>query len=193
MAQLTALTAGALAPEQAAELARVMELQACWENVRDDSTAGGVAGLRERQRRYDAFRAALAGYASRNRAADLPELTLSSPERVGGWCRAVRAVCRKAGPTAEAPVQVIEKAYRLADRIAARLKVAPADRSDHREGMTGAVEALDAIVAWCDGLGAPRPIAAPDAPVLGLVTGGTFGGVVHAPVAPAAFERREAA
>jgi hypothetical protein len=166
VAPLTALTAE-LSPEQAADLARVLDLQADWENHRHDA-AGGASGpgLRERQRRYEAYRAALAGYAARHRAVDLPELNLSTPERVAGWCRAVRVVCRRAGPDAGAPAQVAAKAYRLADRLAARLGVAPADRDDHAEGMGGVVAGLDAVVAWCDGLDGGRAASRPElAPV----------------------------
>jgi hypothetical protein len=164
VAQLTAQAAESLSPDQAADLARVMESQACWENLRDDPTAGGAEGaaLRERQRRYDAFRAALAAYTARHRGADLPELTLNSPERVGTWCRAVRAVCRRAGPDAEAPTQVVGKAYRLADRIAARLKVAPVARDGDRPGeMDGAIRGLEEVIAWCDGLSVGREAARP--------------------------------
>ncbi|QDU19055.1 hypothetical protein [Urbifossiella limnaea] len=167
MAPLTPHAAAELSPEQAAALARVLDLQAGWENHRHDAAAGDAhgPGLRERQRRYEAYRAALAGYSARHRAVDLPELNLSTPERVAGWCRVVRAVCRQAGPQADAPAQVAEKAYRLADRIAARLGVAPADRDDRAEGMGGVIAGLDAVVAWCDGRAggrvAPRPEPAP--------------------------------
>jgi hypothetical protein len=151
---LTPHTAAELSPEQAADLARVLDLQAGWENHRHDAVAGDAhgPGLRERQRRYEAYRAALAGYAARHRPIDLPELNLSTPERVAGWCRAVRAVCRRAGPAADAPSQVAVKAHRLAGRIAARLGVDPASRDGHPEGMDGVIAGLDAIVAWCDGL-----------------------------------------
>ncbi len=186
MAQLTAQIALGLAPDQAAELARVMELQACWENLRDDSDTSHAngPGLRERQRRYDAFRSALTTYTARHKSASLPELTLNAPERVGAWCRAVRIVCERAGAEAEAPVHVVGKAYRLADRIAARLKVEPAAREDQVEGMYAAIRALDAIIAWCDRLSVSRggigPVVnhqSPPADVVGFI------GVVHEPVA----------
>jgi hypothetical protein len=158
VAQLTAPLPLDLPPDQAAELARVMELQAAWENLRDDPAAGNAhgPGLRERQRRYDAFRAALAGYTTRFKAPGLPELALTAPDRVAGWCRAVRAVCQRAGGGAGAPVGMLGKAYRLADRIAARLKVAPAGREEPVGGMEAAVRGLDAVIAWCDGLGSGR-------------------------------------
>jgi hypothetical protein len=185
VAQLTAQLALGLAPEQAAELARVMDLQACWENLRDDPDASHAngPGLRERQRRYDAFRSALTTYTARHKSASLPELTLNAPERLGGWCRAVRIVCERAGAEAEAPVHVVGKAYRLADRIASRLKVAPAAREEKVEGVYAAIRALDAIIAWCDGLTVSRG-------VIGLVVHqalrtaavGFDGTAVHEPV-----------
>ncbi len=185
MAQLTAQVALGLAPDQAADLARVMALQACWENLRDDPDASHAngPGLRERQRRYELFRSALAGYTARHKSASLPELTLNAPERVGGWCRAVRIVCERAGAGAEAPVQVVGKAYRLADRIAARLKVAPAAREEQVEGMYAAIRALDAIIAWCDGLSVSRGVIVPVAHQAPLpVTVGFDGAAVHEPV-----------
>lgn len=167
MAPLTALAAE-LSPEQAADLVRVLDLQAGWENHRHDAAAGDAhgPGLRERQRRYEAYRAALTGYAARHRPIDLPELNLSTPERVAGWCRAVRAVCRRAAPHADAPTQVAAKAYRLADRLAARLGVAPVDREEHAAGMDGVIDGLDAVGAWCDGLDAGRTAKRPEPAVV---------------------------
>ena len=45
--------------------------------------------------------------------------------RIGAWVLVVAAIWRQAGPHAgtEAPTHALEKAYRLADRTAARLKV----------------------------------------------------------------------
>jgi hypothetical protein len=169
----------------------VLDLQAGWENHRHDTAAGDAhgPGLRERHRRYDAFRAALAGYAARHRAVDLPELNLSTPERVATWCRAVQAVCRRAGPDAEAPAQMAGKAYRLADRIAARLGVDPAVRDGHAEGMGGVIAGLEAVVAWCDGLCGGRVANRTEpAPV---AVGGSYPPPAHHPE-PAASGRRAA-
>lgn len=186
MAQLTPHIALALAPDQAAELARVMESQACWENLRDDPAVANAhgPGLRERQRRYEAFRSALTGYTARYPSVALPELTLNTPQRVAAWCRAVRTLGERAGTRAEPPVHLVGKAYRLTDRIAARLGVEVVVREEKGEGMDAAARALDAVIAWCDGLSAgrnatgsvvndqaPRPVVA-----------GFVGAVVHEPL-----------
>jgi len=182
VAPLTELAAAELSPEQAADLARVLDLQSGWENQRNDPAGDAHGpGLRERQRRYDAYRAAFAGYVARHRAIDLPELNLSTPERVAGWCRVVREVCRRAGPDADAPAQVVGKAHRLADRIAARLKVAAADRDGPAEGMAGVIARLDAVVAWCDGLSGVRASRAEPVPA---VVEGSFAGTAFHPDPP---------
>jgi hypothetical protein len=154
-----------LDPAQAAELSQVIDLQARWENMRDDPERVGVGfstpDLQGRQRAYEMFRARLAAYTARYRAAQVPELTLNTPDRVGAWCRAVRAVFRQAEPGAGSnrPTHAVEKAYRLADRIAARLKTGPVGREVSPGGTPSAVRNLDAVIRWCDGLsGPPAPI-----------------------------------
>ena len=155
-----------LDPAQAAELSRVIDLQARWENMRDDPARVGAGfstpDLQGRQRAYETFRARLAAYTARYRAAQVPELTLNTPDRVGAWCRAVRAVFRRAEPVgvgSDRPTHAVEKAYRLADRIAARLKTSPLGRESPPDGIPSAVRDLDAVIRWCDGLvGPPAPV-----------------------------------
>ena len=79
---------------------------------------------------------------------------MNTPVRVGVWCRVVRAVFRRARPEAgtDGPTHAVEKAYRLADRIAARLKVEPVGRGSPPDSIGSAVGALDAVTLWCDGL-----------------------------------------
>ena len=64
MPQLTESAAEKLGPEQATALARVLDLQARWENHRDDpaKTATSIADLQARQKAFEAFRAALEGW-----------------------------------------------------------------------------------------------------------------------------------
>src|SRR5437773_8000813 len=121
MPQLTETIAANLPQAQAAGLARVIDLQAQWENLRDkpgrpasDYTTPDLHG---RQKAYEAFRVVRAEYAAQYRAAEVPEMTLNTPERVAAWCRAVRAVFRRA-EVGRGPVAAGEKAYRIADRIA---------------------------------------------------------------------------
>jgi hypothetical protein len=131
-----------LSPAQAADLVRVLDLQARWENHRDDpaTTASCVADLQIRQRAHDAFQAALREYAGKHRNASVPETTQNMPDRLAIWCRALLAVCRRA--ESQCPANVMVKVYRLADRIAARTGKEPASR--------GTADELDAVIAWCD-------------------------------------------
>jgi hypothetical protein len=161
MAQFSEREAERLDAVQAAELVGVIDLQARWENMRAGPAQadGGYStpDLLGRQRTYEAFRSRLATYTARYKAAEMPETTLNSPERVAVWCRAVRAVFRRARfeSGAESPTHAVEKAYRLADRIAARLKVEPVGRGSPPDGIGAVVGALDAVIQWCGGLVGP--------------------------------------
>ncbi|MCE9560886.1 MAG: hypothetical protein K8U57_02415 [Planctomycetes bacterium] len=167
MSQMSENVAEKLDPVQAAELVRVIDLQARWENMRSNPTgAGGNAGfstpdLQGRQKAYEAFRVKLAAYTARYRAAHVPEVTLNTPERVGIWCRAVRAVFRRASQEfTEYPGHTVMKAHRLADRIASRLANEPAAREASVEGIAAAIRSMDAIIAWCDRLTGPTVLRA---------------------------------
>ena len=162
MSQMSENVAEKLEPAQAAELVRVIDLQARWENMRGNPTsAGGNAGfstpdLQGRQKAYEAFRVKLAAYTARYRASHVPEVTLNTPERVGMWCRAIRAVFRRAAQEfTEYPGHTVMKAHRLADRIAARLGDEPASRETTVEGIAAAIRNMDAIISWCDRLTGP--------------------------------------
>lgn len=154
MSQLTESVAENLPQAQAAGLARVIDLQAQWENLRDkpgrpasDYTTPDLHG---RQKAYEAFRVVRAEYAAQYRAAEVPEMTLNTPERVAAWCRAVRAVIRRAEKV-QGPVAAVEKAYRMADRIAVRLQREPIARGP-LGSLADAIESLDAVIQWCDAL-----------------------------------------
>jgi hypothetical protein len=158
VAQMTESSAEMLDPVQAAELLQVVDLQAHWENLKDtagrDSAAGTTSDLQGRQKAYEAFRSRMAAYTSRYRTAEVPELTLSAPDRFGAWCRAVRAVFLRAEPVAgrACPTQTVAKAYRLADRIGARLEIDPVAREAPPDGIAAAIRDLATIIEWCDGL-----------------------------------------
>ncbi len=161
MAQTSERAAEELDPAQAAELVRVIDLQARWENTRAEPVGAdgesSPSNLHGRQRAYEAFRSRLAAYTTRYKAAEVPETSLNTPVRVGMWCRVVRAVFRRARPEAgtDCPSHAAEKAYRLADRIAARLKVEPVGRASPPDGIGAAIGALEAVILWCDGLVTP--------------------------------------
>jgi hypothetical protein len=158
VAQMTESTAEMLDPVQAAELSQVVDLQAHWENLKDvagrDNAACTTTDLQGRQKAYEAFRSRMAAYTSRYRTAEVPELTLSAPDRFGAWCRAVRAVFLRAEPAMgrACPSETVAKAYRLADRIGARLETDPVVREAPPDGIAAAIRDLAAIIQWCDGL-----------------------------------------
>lgn len=159
MSQLSETVAEKLEPAAAAELTRILDLQARWENLRGAPTGApgfSTPDLHGRQKAYDAFRTRLAAYSAKYPAPHLPEVTLNTPERVGTWCRAVRAVLRRAGAEqVEYPAHLLAKAHRLADKVATRLGKAPADREAGAGTAAAALRNLDAVVEWCDQLSGP--------------------------------------
>jgi hypothetical protein len=172
VAQLTETLAEKMDPAQAVELARLFELHAKWENMRE-TPAGAATGfstldLQERQRAYDSFRTRQAAYTARFRAAPLSEVSLNGPERVGDWARTVRAVLRRAEIEAkdESFPHVVAKAYRLVERVAGRIKVEALARGATGEGINGAVRNLNAAIQWCEDVGAPPAILATIGPVI---------------------------
>jgi len=161
MTQLNEAAADLLDPAQAADLARILELQAQWENHRDDPARRGctTSDLQDRQKAYGTYRSRVADYAARYRAVEIPEQPLNTPERLAAWCRLVRAVFRRAEGAADKPDQVVAKLHRLTDRIATRLKADAVERGPHPENVAAAVGEFDAVVRWCDGLiGAGGPV-----------------------------------
>jgi hypothetical protein len=159
----------------------MIDLQARWENMRVGPALADAGyttpDLHDRQRTYEAFRSRPAAYTARFTASEVPETTLNGPDRVAVWCRAGRAVFRRAGDEVgtECPTHAMEKADRLADRIAARLKVEPLGRGSPPDSIGAAIGALDAVILWCGGLVGPpvqlgslrpaRETAEPDDPV----------------------------
>lgn len=162
MPQLSESAAEKLTPEQATALARVIDLQARWENHRDDpaKSAASTADLQARQKAFEAFRTALRDYTAAHNDSRFPEPTQNVPDRLAIWCRTLRAVFQRAdGPGS--PL-VLAKVYRLVDRIATRLAVAPAERAPV-EDRAGTIRELDAVIAWCDRVSAPTAVRKGDA------------------------------
>src|SRR5690349_15677707 len=84
---------------QAAELCRLVEAEACWENLRrtpsrDQTVKALTSELVKRQKAYENFHGKLAAYNRANRPAHVPELLLNNPVRLGLWCRRMRDLCR---------------------------------------------------------------------------------------------------
>ena len=151
-------------PVQAADLINVLNLQAKWECVLGTPVGADVASsttnLQDRQRQYEAFRIQMAAYVDRYKTTYVPDMTLNTPDRFGRWCRTVRAVCGRAEQVAGSvcPDHVVEKAYRVADRIAGTLSKDPVGRGAAPDSIGAAIRDLDAVIVWCHALDS-RPIA----------------------------------
>lgn len=154
MLQLSENDAEKLTAEQATELVHILDLQARWENDRDDpaKSAASVADLHGRQKAFEAFRAAWRKYAAAYHDARLPEPTQNVPDRMAVWLRALRAVLRRTDGAGSAAL--LSKVYRLADRMAVRTGREPVARGAAGDTPTAAL-ALDAVVAWCEERVAP--------------------------------------
>lgn len=151
MPQMNESAAERLDPVRAAELAQVLDYQSRWENLRADGT-DSTAQLQALQRAFEAYRVRLAEYRVRYRSEQTPDLSPSGPNRLGAWCRTVRAVCRRAAEGADCPSHVVMKAFRMAERIAVRVKVEPLSRESSPTDMAGAIRQLGALIVWCEDL-----------------------------------------
>jgi hypothetical protein len=90
----------------------------------------------------------------------VPELLLNTPVRLAAWCRQMRALylCVEHDPQARCPLHLLEKAYRRAERISARLHTDGVSRSAPPVTIRAALEDLESLAQWCDALsGLPRP------------------------------------
>jgi hypothetical protein len=160
MSELTAAAVSELDSEQAAELSLLVELEARWENLRKPPAraqegAASTQDLLSIQRAYDAFRGKLVAYNKRFRPAHVPELLLNTPSRLAAWCRSMRSLFLRVehDPRAHLPVQLLEKAYRLAERMGARLDRDRPQRPTPPVTVEAAAQNLEALCRWCDGLG----------------------------------------
>jgi hypothetical protein len=115
-----------------------------------------TAQLQALQKAFETYRVRLAEYTARYRSEQTPDLSPSGPNRLAAWCKAVRAVFRRAGEGGECPGEVISKAYRMADRIAERVKAEPVGRDTPPTDIAGAITQLGAVIVWCETLTGPR-------------------------------------
>ena len=158
----------ALDAAQAAELLVVADLEARWSNLRKGETwfeAGSrLSDLQVKQRAYESFRSKLLAFQSRFKQPYEAEPLLGNPVRLASWCRGLRDLCRRAEghDRCPCPTHVVEKAYRIADRLAARGDQPPARPATPSTTLRGASEDLDGIAQWCDALPwvARRPVRA---------------------------------
>jgi hypothetical protein len=157
MPEMRAAAVVATSLEQAIDLSLLVDLEARWENLRKAPPPEGGHGtqdLQGRQRAYDAYRAKLGAYNKRYAPAHVPELLLNTPSRLGAWCRAMRDLYLQVEqhPRGHCPAHLLEKAYRQADRVGARLNKEPVRRSPPPGTIRAAVLELEALGRWCDGL-----------------------------------------
>ncbi len=148
-----------LAPAQAADLCLLADLEACWENLRKTpSLVTDVSDSREdlhgRQRAYEVFRGRLAAYNQLYKPAHVPELLLNTPSRLGIWCRRMRDLYLQVqhDSRVHAPVYLLEKAYRWADRVSIRMNRERISRSPAPSSVQVAIQELEAVSQWCDAL-----------------------------------------
>lgn len=164
MSQLSENAVVNLEASQAVELLRVLELQAFWENLKENTPTKDVptGQLKDRQKAYEAYRSRLAAYTTKYRSFPLPELSQNSPKWVSQWFRVVRAVVRAAvdGPNVELPTHLVTKAHRLGLRVAERLKRTPLANASSPATLPAAVEQLEALIAWSEATNAPAPTEA---------------------------------
>jgi hypothetical protein len=159
---MTESAAERLDPVRATELARVLDFQSQWENMRADGTES-TAQLQALQRAFEAYRVRFAEYRARYRSEQTPDLSPSGPNRLIAWCRTVRAVFRRAAADGDCPGHVVTKALRMADRIAERAKVNPVGRESPPTDIEGAIRQLGAVIVWCEKLVRP-PVEDPQQP-----------------------------
>jgi hypothetical protein len=148
-----------LGPEQAADLSLLVDLEARWENLRksascDPGSFSTTQDLQGKQKAYEAFRAKLAAYNKRHTPAHVPELLLNTPPRLAAWCRTMRDLYLRVehDPRGHCPAHLLEKAYRWADRIGARMSTGPVKRAAPPDTIGAAIRDLEALGRWCDGL-----------------------------------------
>lgn len=144
---------------QATDLALLVELEARWENLRDAPSPASegpatVPELHGKQKAYDAFRSRLAAYNKRHAPAHVPEVMLHTPARLGSWCRQMRELYLRAehDPHGRCPTDLVEKAYRWADRVAGRMKKDRVCRPPAPGTIRAALEQLEALARWCEEL-----------------------------------------
>jgi hypothetical protein len=153
-----------LDPAQAAALALVVDLEARWENLRTTSSKLAAVqlttqDLQSKQKAYEAFRTKLAAYNRRFAPAHVPELLLNTPTRLGQWCRAMRDLYLRVehAPQGHCPAHLLEKAYRCADRVAAKIGKERVSRSSPPGCIRATIRDLEALGQWCEDLAGADP------------------------------------
>ncbi len=165
MLEIKETTIGNRSAAQASELAVLVDLEACWENLRKNPQVGiarmdPTQDLKNRQKAYDVYRSKLLAYNKRYTPAHQPEMLLNTPVRLGKWCQAMRDlyVQLEQDPQARPPVHLIAKAYQWAERIGLPVTKDRAARSMPPATMRDAIRELEDLGRVCE-----RPLALPAA------------------------------
>ncbi len=139
------------------ELAVLVDLEARWENLRvypagAPDTSSTINELHSKQRAYDVFHTKLVAFNKRFAPAHVPELLLNTPLRLRIWCKKMRDLFVQVEHDArvQCPVHLLEKAYRWADRIAAKKSQARVGRPAPPSNIMAAVRELEELAHWCD-------------------------------------------
>ena len=148
-----------LDPAQAADLAVLVDLEARWENLRDTparaaEVRSATRELHGKQKAYEGFRSRLAAYNQRHAPAHVPELPLNTPARLGAWCRRMRDLYLRVEhePRGHCPAHLLEKAYRWADLVAARVNKDRVGHSPPPGTIRAAIRDLEDLARWCEEL-----------------------------------------
>jgi hypothetical protein len=152
-----------LSPVQARELSVLIELEACWENLRVDPPKTPEQGpslkeLQQKQKAYEAFHLKLVAYNKGYRPAHVPELLLNTADRLSAWCQSMIALHLALQDDAQAycPTHLLEKAYRWANRLSDKMKTVRIARPSPSRTISAAILELQELAQWCANLSASK-------------------------------------
>lgn len=152
-----------LSAGQSTELSALVNLEACWENLRSQPPATAeisstLKELQQKQKAYEAFHVKLVAYNKGYRPAHVPELLLNTADRLGAWCRTMihLLLVLQQDPQAHYPLHLLQKAYRWADKLSEKLKIERVIRPPLDRSIPAAIRELEDLVNWCTSVAATR-------------------------------------
>jgi len=145
-----------LSAGQTAELSLLVDLEACWENLRAEPAttverSATLKELQQKQKAYEAFHVKLVAYNKGYRPAHVPELLLNTADRLGAWCRTMIQLHLAIQQDAQAhyPAHLLQKAYRWADKVSDKLKIERVPRPPLARDIAAAIRELEDLANWC--------------------------------------------
>jgi hypothetical protein len=148
---------------QAAELSQLVDLEARWENLRAEGAdksekEGAFTKLQQKQKAYEAFHTKLKDYNKVFRPPHVPELLLNTPHRLREWCRKMRDLHARVerNDTLPYPANLMEKAYRSAERVASRVNQESVARPTASRNASEVAQELESLACWCDNVAAAQ-------------------------------------